>query len=39
MAEKRQIPDDLVRYIHKEQLYRVLKGNTIPAEFRVDTSI
>jgi glycosyltransferase involved in cell wall biosynthesis len=39
MGKKRQIPKDLVKYIRREQLYRVIKGNKIPAEFRVDTSL
>lgn len=33
--KERQISEDLVRYIRKEQLDRVLKGNKIPAEHRV----
>jgi len=38
-GKKRQIPKDLVKYIRREQLYRVIKGNRIPAEFQVDTSL
>lgn len=36
MGEERQIPDKLVKYIRREQLSRVLKGNRIPAEFQID---
>lgn len=39
MGEERQIPDELVKYIRKEQLSRVLKCNRIAAEFQVDTSL
>lgn len=36
--ERRQITDELVKYIRKEQLGRVFKGNSIPTEFQVSTS-
>jgi len=39
MGKKRQIPTDLVKYIRREQLYRVIKGNKIPDEFQVDMSL
>ncbi len=35
MGLKRQIPDDVVKYIRSEQFYRVLKGNKIPTKFQV----
>ncbi len=38
-GEKRQIPNDLVKYIRKEQLKRVFKGNKIPAEHQVSISL
>ena len=39
MGQKRQIPDELVEFIRKEQLSRVLKANKISAQFKVDTSL
>lgn len=36
--EKRQIPEDLVKFIRKEQFSRVLKVNKIPPEYEVATS-
>jgi glycosyltransferase involved in cell wall biosynthesis len=39
MGQKRQIPYELVEFIRKEQLSRVLKGNKISADFKVDTSL
>jgi hypothetical protein len=39
MGQKRQIPDELVEFIRKEQFSRVLKGNKISAEFNVNTSL
>jgi len=39
MGQKRQIPDELVCYIRKEQLRRVFKGNRIPAECEVNIQI
>jgi glycosyltransferase involved in cell wall biosynthesis len=38
MGQNRQIPDDLVKYIRKEQFSRVFQSNKIPSEFQVDTS-
>ena len=39
MGEERQIPDELVKSIRREQLSRILKGNKVPAEFRIDASL
>jgi glycosyltransferase involved in cell wall biosynthesis len=39
MGLKRQIPDDLIRYIRAEQFYRVFRGNKIPTKFQVGTSL
>jgi glycosyltransferase involved in cell wall biosynthesis len=39
LCEPRQIPDELVRYVHTEQLHRVVKGNQIPSDFKADTSL
>ena len=39
MGENRQISKELVNYIRKEQLFRVLKGNKIATEFQVNTSL
>lgn len=36
LREKRQISECLVRYIQKEQLGRIFKGNQIPDDFKVD---
>jgi poly-beta-1,6-N-acetyl-D-glucosamine synthase len=37
LREKRQIPDNLVHYVQKEQLGRIFKGNQIPDDFKVNT--
>ena len=36
LREKRQIPDDMVRFIRQEQMGRLLNLNRIPKEHRVD---
>ena len=38
MKDKRQLSNDLVQFIRKEQRARVFKGNKIPSEFEVATS-
>lgn len=39
MGEERQISDELIKYIRSEQRNRVIKGNSIPVEFQIDTSL
>lgn len=39
MGEERQIPENLVRYIRREQVSRVFNFNRIADEFRVDASL
>ena len=38
IKDKRQLPNDLVRFIRKEQLARVVKGNKIPSDYEVARS-
>ncbi len=37
LREKRQIPDDMVRFIRKEQMERLFNLNRIPKEHRLDS--
>ena len=39
IREKRQISDEVVSFIRKEQLGRVIKGNAVPAEYKMDASL
>ncbi len=38
LRENRQIPDELVQFIRKEQLDRIFKGNKIPGEMQIEAS-
>ncbi len=39
IGQKRQISDELVKYIRKEQLRRIFRGNQVPVEFEIKTEI
>jgi glycosyltransferase involved in cell wall biosynthesis len=36
--EKRQMPDEVIRYIQKEQVGRIIKGNRVPQWFHVNNA-
>ena len=38
MQEKRQLPENLIRFIQKEQIARVFKGDRIPVKYKVEIS-